>query len=107
MKKLVLFALLVSSASAMACLPSGLPLKVGAKRALARALKKSNPACAAEIESQIGNLTSTRVAVFASQGDQSIEYVVIGKNQMTVKYVKIGGKMRYSCGEVTGLKRCM
>ncbi len=106
MRTIIAILFTIGSASALACMPGGQRMTDNEKAEFAQDLRKQNPQCARLIKNKIGNINKTDVSMWVQSSDNLKEYTVIGlKGQMNIDYVKVMGKMQYSCGPVTGRKR--
>lgn len=106
MKVLITALFMFSSVSALACMAGGKRMTDGEKSTFAKDIEKLNPKCAKLIKRKIGDLKKTDVNMWVQSSDNLKEYTVIGfRSQMDINYLKVMGKMQYSCGPVTPLKR--
>ena len=108
MKSLLVLAVLCSSTIALACMPSGDLLSAPERATFSKDLAASSPTCFQRVTSKVGNLNSREGAsVYENAQDNAVEYTVLGKSmEISLTKIRVAGKIRYSCGQPTGLKRC-
>lgn len=106
MKSLIALIITLSSANALACIPSGEILNKSEKTELAADLQVNNPACLKMISRKLGKLTTEAVSVFEDAQDMLVRYSIRSRlGQMKIDKVRVMGKIRYQCSPVTGVTR--
>jgi hypothetical protein len=104
MKAIIAITLSLIVPTAWACMPKGEKLSASEERVFLRTLTASKPACARQINAQIGRVPSAQVSVYEELTAAMSKYTVIGAHKQ-MQILRRGRPLTFSCQPVTAKPR--